>query len=208
MNRLTYSWQAKLLGTALFLLLAQVLTGVASADVASAGNNKPSTPDSSELKGVQTKHLIKEGELYLDQLQLTVDRQKASLDQAKMEGEIRVSIFGRQLWYHPLILFSVISIVLAGVYLSYLQVKRDLTTGSSQESSLELTRDGLKVRSPVIGLFILIVSLGFFYLYLKEVYHITEATGSVRAPETQSLRTGQASVATPTPSTEGGSRAK
>jgi hypothetical protein len=45
--------------------------------------------------------------------------------------------------------------------------------GAPGETSLELNRDGLKIASPVIGLIVLVVSLVFFYLFLKVVYPIT-----------------------------------
>ena len=87
---------------------------------------------------------------------------------------LRTEIFGRQLIYDPIILIVVIVIVFSGIYLSYLQVKRDLGTNSAQDSSIEITRDGVKVRSAVIGLLILFISLAFFYLYLTQVYTIRE----------------------------------
>lgn len=87
---------------------------------------------------------------------------------------LRVEIFERQLIYDPIILVVVIVIVFSGIYLSYLQVKRDLGANSAQESSIEITRDGVKVSSSVIGLLILVISLAFFYLYLTQVYTIRE----------------------------------
>jgi hypothetical protein len=39
---------------------------------------------------------------------------------------------------------------------------------------MKVSREGLEVSSPVIGLMISVVSLGFFYLYLTQVYPITE----------------------------------
>jgi hypothetical protein len=47
--------------------------------------------------------------------------------------------------------------------------------GGAPTSSLDLTATGLKVTSPVLGVIILVVSMGFFYLYLKTVYPIQES---------------------------------
>ena len=44
---------------------------------------------------------------------------------------------------------------------------------SSLTSTLDLSPQGVKVTSSVIGLLILVVSIGFFYLYLVYVYPIT-----------------------------------
>jgi len=62
--------------------------------------------------------------------------------------------------------------------MSYLQFRK---ADSSGETSLELTREGLKIRSPVIGLIVLITSWAFFYLYLVNVYKMS----ALNAPSTQ-----------------------
>jgi hypothetical protein len=51
-----------------------------------------------------------------------------------------------------------------------------------QKSTLEMGTSGVKVSSPVLGVIILVVSMGFFYLYLKTVYPIEEAQ-SPAAPQ-------------------------
>ena len=42
-------------------------------------------------------------------------------------------------------------------------------------NTLEVSASGVKVTSPVLGVIVLVVSMGFFYLYLKTVYPIEEA---------------------------------
>lgn len=51
------------------------------------------------------------------------------------------------------------------------------------ETDLVISKDGLKVHSSVVGLLLLIVSMGFFYLYIRYVYPIaeTEISQSVQA---------------------------
>jgi hypothetical protein len=79
-------------------------------------------------------------------------------------------------WQHhtsiatTILVFFVVGV---GLVLSIQQFRR----GSPGETSLEITRDGLKVKSPVIGLIVLIVSLVFFYLFLKVVYTINPTPG-------------------------------
>jgi hypothetical protein len=45
-------------------------------------------------------------------------------------------------------------------------------------TQLELSTSGIKVTSQVLGVIVLIVSMGFFYLYLKTVYPIQENTAA------------------------------
>jgi hypothetical protein len=86
-----------------------------------------------------------------------------------------------------IIFVVVISIVLSGLYLSYQQFnlsKNLLLKGRPDGSpateevakfmnaNLEVSKEGFKINSAVIGLVILMISLTFFFLYLKYVYPI------------------------------------
>lgn len=105
----------------------------------------------------------------------------------------RINAYKWQLFSSKIIFFMVILIVLAGLYLSYLQfdigrsiVKKRISGKASQpldpglseliktQTSFEVSKTGLKIDSAVIGLLILIVSIVFFFLYLKYVFHISE----------------------------------
>lgn len=90
------------------------------------------------------------------------------------------------------IFFMVIFIVGFGLYLSFKQFKisekiiaEGLRTKQSETISkavddvnkllrgdFEVSKDSIKVNSAVVGLIILLISLGFFFLYLKYVYKI------------------------------------
>jgi len=78
--------------------------------------------------------------------------------------------------YHSsiIIFFVVILIVLTGLILSYLHFKRSLVTNENAETELEISKSGLKVRSSIIGIIILVISIAFFYLYLTHIYKIEE----------------------------------
>jgi hypothetical protein len=41
------------------------------------------------------------------------------------------------------------------------------------EQSIEIGKEGMKLKTRLVGLVTLIVSMGFFYLYLVHVYPIT-----------------------------------
>lgn len=79
-------------------------------------------------------------------------------------------------WQHvsTMIIFAVvIGLVVAGIWFAWKQFEQDRDKPPT-ESTLELTSKGLKITSSVLGLIILTLSLGFFYLYLVYVYPIQE----------------------------------
>ena len=102
-----------------------------------------------------------------------------------------------------IVFLLVVGIVAFGLRLSYLQFKKDMVlsrvrrelgagidgagAGADKQSAvtpppptlqtLKLGLQGIEISSSVIGLLIFTLSLGFFYLYLEQVYPIrTEAT--------------------------------
>lgn len=78
-------------------------------------------------------------------------------------------------WQHNssiAIFYVVIGIVLIGLYFSWMQFHR--AKGEVGETTVEASKDGFKVSSPVLGVIILLLSLAFFYLYLVHVYPISE----------------------------------
>jgi len=81
--------------------------------------------------------------------------------------------FEWQLWSSRVIFWVVILLVAAGVAFSAIQFYKSLRLASAPETTqIEASVSGIKVTSSVLGVIILALSLAFFYLYLKEVYHI------------------------------------
>ena len=76
-----------------------------------------------------------------------------------------------QFWASIFIFFLVIIAVGLGLWMSFLHFYEGRKGGGG---TMKLSREGVEVSSPVIGLLILVVSLAFFYLYLTQVYPITE----------------------------------
>ena len=73
------------------------------------------------------------------------------------------------------IIFAVvIALVLAGVYFAAVQFHSGLRAKQqfTDAGEVELSVKGIKVRSPVLGVIVLTISLAFFYLYLIYVYPI------------------------------------
>lgn len=96
-----------------------------------------------------------------------------AMDHVKKEWDHRLKAFSWNFWTSVLIFIIVVIIMLTGLYFSYMQFKES-SYGKNEDSvhstQIKISRDGLEISSPVIGLLILFISLGFFYLYLKEVY--------------------------------------
>ncbi|WP_298432995.1 hypothetical protein [uncultured Jannaschia sp.] len=80
-------------------------------------------------------------------------------------------------WQHlssQIIFFVVIFVVVLGLYFSWIQFHRTPEDADPQITTIEASHTGFKISSPVLGVVILALSLGFFYLYLAHVYPITE----------------------------------
>jgi hypothetical protein len=90
----------------------------------------------------------------------------------------------RVIWWQHIssrIIFAIVlSLVVIGVYFAWRQFSAALISGTGgtgaemPTSTVEIGSKGVKVSSPVLGVIILTLSLGFFYLYLVFVYPIVE----------------------------------
>jgi hypothetical protein len=104
----------------------------------------------------------------------------------------RRAVFDWQLLSSRIIFAVVILLVSVGVFFSWLQFRADTRAASRRPrgplpgaapgaaaeakpvTSIGLTKEGIQVSSPVLGVIILMISLAFFYLYLVYVYPVTE----------------------------------
>jgi hypothetical protein len=91
----------------------------------------------------------------------------------------RKNVFSWQLVSSKIIFFVVIFLVLMGIYFAWLQFIRVIykdakTIAEELKTELTASPNEFKVSSPVLGVIILLISLMFFFLYLKYVYPITE----------------------------------
>lgn len=84
----------------------------------------------------------------------------------------RQRVFEWQYMSSIIIFFVVITIVLIGLYFSWMQFHAK--DGDVGQTNVDVSKDGIKVSSPVLGVIILLLSLAFFYLYLVHVYPISE----------------------------------
>ena len=56
---------------------------------------------------------------------------------------------------------------------------------------IKLVKDGFEISSSVIGLLILFISMGFFYMYLSTVYPITVVIGASSSQTSESRPSNQ-----------------
>ena len=91
----------------------------------------------------------------------------------------RLRVFEWQLRATKIIFFVVLLLVFVGIYFAAVQFHRGAAASRRAEAGAEeemtevdLSVKGVKVRSPVLGVIILVISLAFFYLYLVYVYPI------------------------------------
>lgn len=94
--------------------------------------------------------------------------------------EHRLDVFRWQYISSMIIFAIVVLIILSGLYFSYLQFRQS-NYGISKDNPLGVelsasTEGGVRISSPVIGVIILCLSLGFFYLYLTQVYPIQDSS--------------------------------
>lgn len=72
-----------------------------------------------------------------------------------------------------IILVIVLGIVFFGIMMSYKQFKQSIDK-PAKTTTVKIGQHGIEVSTSIIGIVILLISLVFFYLYLKEVYPISE----------------------------------
>jgi len=120
---------------------------------------------------------------------------EAEADQADYEYHIfskqhAKRTFDFQYWTGEVIFWVVLTIVFAGLFLSAVQFyvglrhplearAVDQKTAKADDPSVsefEASLQGIKLKSSVLGLLILAMSMVFFYLYLKYVYPITSVS--------------------------------
>lgn len=93
--------------------------------------------------------------------------------------EHRQDVFAWQLLSSRITFFVVLLLVCSGIYFAAIQFhaglrrsNRDGVPPAEEATELSLSLKEVKVRSPVIGIIVLTISLAFFYLYLVHIYPI------------------------------------
>jgi len=103
---------------------------------------------------------------------------RAYYDYRRSGYDHRRRVFEWQLVSSKIIFVVVLILVFAGIYFAAIQFHHGLRKrGTEKEEETDVTEfvfsvKEFKVRSPVLGVIVLTLSLGFFYLYLVYVYPI------------------------------------
>jgi hypothetical protein len=100
-----------------------------------------------------------------------------SLETKEHLNEYRVRLYNLQ--YGLTIVMTIIAVALvgSGIILSFMQFFKDGGKENSP-SSVKISKDGLEISSSVIGLFVLVASMVFLYMYVREVYDVKIQTSS------------------------------
>lgn len=115
------------------------------------------------------------------------------------EFTIRRLVFQSQHSSDMVLLWMVVFITVGGVLLSGLQLytsyritadgKDGVGDGAVPQSSIEVERGKIALRSSVTGLFILLISFAFFYVFVIFVYKIEDPSRNGGGPETANFST-------------------
>jgi hypothetical protein len=121
--------------------------------------------------------------------------------------QLRRLAFVEQAYSQKVVLWMVVVITLSGVLLAGLQVLASYKLaaagrGEIGTSELNLARDKLSLKSSIAGLFILIISFAFFYVFVFEIYKIHPIDIDSKNSK-QTTYVGQIDPSTPVPLPDG-----
>jgi len=135
-----------------------------------------------ELVQDQKKELKTDTKKTLNAIKRSEEFNKRLNEYSTKSLDHRQAVFAWQLFANKLIFIVVITIVLMGLFLSYLHFKKSLTPGATDANTeLEMSASGIKMNSSVIGLIILVLAIAFLYLYLIHVFPISEFNVDTKA---------------------------
>lgn len=99
--------------------------------------------------------------------------------------ELRRSAYMTNSLHTQLVFWLVVMVVLAGIGFSWLQFRATLKrieragpAEAAEMTELSIGKDGVKLNTSTLGVIILAMSLGFFYLYILHVYPVIAAGGA------------------------------
>jgi hypothetical protein len=133
----------------------------------------------------------------------------------KLQEESYLSVFDvnrgkyvEQSYEDNILLWMVVAITISGVILAGLQLMasyRLASVGKAEfvnNSDLNLAKDRLSLKSSVTGVIILLISLAFFFVYVKYVYKIEDANSNPAASTSISAEPIKSQTQSPPPTTK------
>jgi len=147
----------------LVLLLATISLNVAAQELAT-------------VQELSLAYELEQARLAVQSVELAKKTDLAQSEYRLFELQYRKDAFQLQSFQTIIIFIVVIGLVVGGFVLAALQFRQDKQDPSV--SSFEISRDGLKIQSSVIGLLVLTISMVFFFVYIRDVYKISELNSS------------------------------
>jgi hypothetical protein len=113
--------------------------------------------------------------------------------------QINKDTFIQQRYASYVILLLVVIITLSGIWMSWYQLsnaampaeRREINDGQKlTDSTVDISITNIKLTSSVVGVLILLISLSFFYLFIKEVYPISyvDSANVLSSKNTEALK--------------------
>ena len=87
-----------------------------------------------------------------------------------------ISTLNWQLISAYVVLILVVGVTVLGGRLSYMEVKKAIEIGRIHEHKLDATAQRIQLTSTVTGVLILVISLAFLFLFVREVFHLNPTT--------------------------------
>lgn len=128
---------------------------------------------------------IRREQLASERERLFVAVERAEFEDYEQARKHRAYTLWGQFFQGWILLLIGIVIVGVGIVMSWQQMVRGLQDGASLDNAFELGRDGVRLRSPIVGLFIFGASIWFFNTYIDKVYTLTLLREEVQAEAAQ-----------------------
>jgi hypothetical protein len=164
--------------TAALAVLAVAMFLVAEASTAQVSGAEPN-------KAAEPSAALPEGQPTYEQLQTQILLLKESINRLEQPAhlqflqyqaavmEMNISQLKAQWVAGYVVLALVALVVLAGTTFAAFQLWKSVTIGGVQGShDLELSASRVRVTSSVVGVVVLAISLGFLYIYAREIYQL------------------------------------
>ncbi|MGC3980772.1 MAG: hypothetical protein QM808_05880 [Steroidobacteraceae bacterium] len=134
------------------------------------------------IKNAETVRLIHDKEA------LDVEADRSALSMYNRQNEHTIASLWAQYYASLAVMIMVFIIVGIGLVMSWKHMEFGFAEKNSIDNTFEVGKDGLKLKSPVIGLFIFIGSIYFFSIYVDKVYTITSIRGSAMRAELENQK--------------------
>ena len=101
-----------------------------------------------------------------------IDYQTMQYDEQIAFMQHRVAVFKWQEFASNVMLWVVVVVVLSGLVFSAAQLIDGLRFGKDLQGNLEISAQGLKVTSSIVGLLVLAMSIAFVLIFVDQIYEI------------------------------------